>query len=122
MPKFSNTFDSIDSVIPGMNAKNSITGQSILNPMASHMNFQRIDGRQVISLQFNPYFIDSDVEKKKIYDGYMKEIVEQRDKIRNAPKEAKNKQESQNIKRAWLNIVKKDIPKAFRMYQKFKAD
>ena len=52
----------------------------------------------------------------------MKDIIEQRDKIKNAPKEAKNKQETQNIKRAWMNIVKKDIPKAFRMYQKFKAD
>lgn len=50
MPRFSNTFDSVDSVIPGMNAKNSIAGQSIINPMTSHMNFQRIDGRQVISL------------------------------------------------------------------------
>jgi hypothetical protein len=28
----------------------------------------------------------------------------------------------QNIKRAWANIVKKDIPKAYRLYQKFKAD
>ena len=46
----------------------------------------------------------------------MKDIIEQRDKIKNAPKEAKNKQETQNIKRAWMNIVKKDIPKEFRMY------
>lgn len=59
--------------------------------MASHMNFQRIDGRQVISLQFNPYFISEDTEKKKIYNNYMKEIIEQRDKIKNAPKDAKNK-------------------------------
>ena len=86
------------------------------------MSFQRIDGRQVISLQFNPYFIDDDLEKRKIYDSYMREILDQRDKIKNAPKEAKNKQEAQNIKRAWQNIVKKDIPKAYRMYQKFKAD
>lgn len=52
----------------------------------------------------------------------MREIIEQRDKIKNAPKEAKNKQETANIKRAWANIVKKDIPKAYRLYQKFKAD
>ena len=52
----------------------------------------------------------------------MRDILDQREKIKNAPKEAKNKQETQNIKRAWQNIVKKDIPKAYRMYQKFKAD
>lgn len=91
MPKFSNIFDSVDSVMPGLHNKNSLVGQQIINPIASHMNFQRIDGRQVISLQFNPFFINEDSEKKKIYDGYMREIIEQRDKIKNAPKEAKNK-------------------------------
>ena len=122
MPKFSNTFDSVDSVMPGLLNKHSILGQQIINPVASHMNFQRIDGRQVISLQFNPFLINDDQEKKKIYEGYMREIIEQRDKIKNAPKEAKVKQETANIKRAWINIVKKDIPKAYRLYQKFKAD
>ena len=116
MPKFSNNFDTVDSVIPGIQNKSSVPGQSILNPINSNMSFQRIDGRQVISLQFNPYFIDDDLEKRKIYDSYMREILDQRDKIKNAPKEAKNKQEAQNIKRAWQNIVKKDIPKAYRMY------
>ena len=101
MPKFSNTFDSIDSVMPGFHNKNSLAGQQILNPIAAHMNFNRIDGRQVISLQFNPFFIKEDNEKKKIYEGYMREIIEQRDKIKNAPKEAKFKQETANIKRAW---------------------
>jgi hypothetical protein len=122
IPKFSNTFDSIDSVISGLNNRNSIPGQQIINNISSSMNFNRIDGRQVISLQFNPFFMNEDPEKKKIYDGYMREIIEQRDKIRNAPKEAKIKQETANIKRAWANIVKKDIPKAYRLYQKFKAD
>lgn len=55
------------------------------------MNFQRVDGRQVISMQFNPYFIGNDIEKKKIYEGYMREILESRDKIKDAPKEAKSK-------------------------------
>lgn len=122
MPKFSNTFDSIESVMPGFNNKNSIPGQQIINSLSANLNFNRIDGRQVISLQFNPFFINEDQEKKKIYDSYMREIIEQRDKIKNAPKDAKLKQETANIKRAWANIVKKDIPKAFRLYQKFKAD
>jgi hypothetical protein len=92
MPKFSNTFDSIDCLIPsGLSNKHSIPGQSIINPITSQMNFQRVDGRQVISMQFNPYFIGNDMEKKKIYEGYMREILESRDKIKDAPKEAKSK-------------------------------
>lgn len=34
----------------------------------------------------------------------------------------KEKIEQANIKKAWLNIVKRDIPKAYRQYQKFKTD
>jgi len=46
MPKFSNVFDSIDSIIPGgLVNKSSIPGQSIINPITSQMSFQRIDGR-----------------------------------------------------------------------------
>ena len=89
MPKFSNTFDSVDSVMP--HHEKSLGALQISNAVPSHMNFQRVDGRQVISLQFNPFFINEDSEKKKIYEGYMREIIEQRDKIKNAPKEAKNK-------------------------------
>jgi hypothetical protein len=107
MPKFSNTFDSIESVMPGFNNKNSIPGQQIINSLSSNLNFNRVDGKQVISLQFNPFFISDDMDKKKIYDSYMREIIEQRDKIKNAPKDAKLKQETANIKRAWANIVKR---------------
>jgi hypothetical protein len=64
MPKFSNNFDTVDSVNLGIQNKQSIPGQQIINPVNSHMTFQRIDGRQVISLQFNPYFIGDDLEKK----------------------------------------------------------
>jgi len=35
MPQFSNTFDSVDSVIPGLSMKNSLAGQSIINPLTS---------------------------------------------------------------------------------------
>lgn len=34
--------------------------------------------------------------------------------------EAREKQEQVALKRAWTNIAKKDIPKAFRAYQKYK--
>ena len=32
-----------------------------------------------------------DLEKKKIYDGYMRDILEQREKMKDAPKDAKAK-------------------------------
>ena len=36
MPKFSNMFDSIDSIIPGgLSNKQSIPGQNIINPITS---------------------------------------------------------------------------------------
>ena len=38
------------------------------------------------------------------------------------PKQVRIKQEDSNIKKAWQSIVKKDIPKAFRQYQKYKSD
>jgi hypothetical protein len=34
----------------------------------------------------------------------------------------REKQEQAIIRRAWTNIAKKDIPKAFRVYQKYKQD
>jgi hypothetical protein len=41
------------------------------------MTFARIDGRSVISLQFNPYFdIESDQAKKREYEQALKEISE----------------------------------------------
>lgn len=45
MPKFSNNFDTVDSVSLGIQNKQSVPGQQILNPINSHMTFQRIDGR-----------------------------------------------------------------------------
>mmetsp|Transcript_33079 Transcript_33079/g.23866 ORF Transcript_33079/g.23866 Transcript_33079/m.23866 type:complete len:114 (+) Transcript_33079:193-534(+) len=52
----------------------------------------------------------------------MKDINEQREKAKSVNKVVREKQEAQNIKRVWTNIAKKDIPKAFRSYQKFKTD
>lgn len=81
------------------------------------MTFARIDGRSVVSLEFNPYFDkDHDESKQVEYEQAMKEIVDQRDraKIPLGSKSSKDKAEAANIKRAWLNIVKKDLPKAFK--------
>ena len=76
----------------------------------------------MISLNFNPYELDTK-QKKKIYDGAVKELVESR-ALTNKQLSAmqKEKQEQAALKRAWLNIAKKDIPKAFRAYQKYKTD
>lgn len=76
----------------------------------------------MISLQFNPYFIEDNEEKKKIYESYMKDIIEYREKTKGISSEVKAKQEETNHRKLWLGIVKKDIPKAFRLYQKFKSD
>lgn len=55
------------------------------------MQFSRIDGRNVISLQFNPYEMNDDPQKKKFYNAAVKEVQEQREKIKNASKQAKEK-------------------------------
>lgn len=45
------------------------------------MTFARIDGRNVISLQFNPYHdINDDPSKQKEFDQALKEIQDTREK------------------------------------------
>ena len=76
----------------------------------------------MISLNFNPYDLDNK-QKKKIYDGAVQEIIEARNQTAKQISAAqREKQEQAALKRAWTNIAKKDIPKAFRAYQKYKAD
>lgn len=77
----------------------------------------------MISLQFNPYFLEENEEKKKAYEEQVREILEQREKVKQVvPKMTKEKIENASLRKAWLTIAKKDIPKAYRIYQKFKAD
>jgi hypothetical protein len=45
------------------------------------MTFARVDGRNVISLPFNPYNI-SDPNDKKVYDSTMKEYNEQKNNMK----------------------------------------
>lgn len=54
------------------------------------MTFARVDGRNVISLDFNPYEIQ-DPSKKKMYEAAMKEIVDQREKFKSISKQAREK-------------------------------
>lgn len=79
MPTFSNVFDSYESFIPGLCGSNgtsiSIPGQ--LTNTGGTSAFARQDGRNVISLNFNPYELDTK-QKKKIYDGAIKEVQDQR--------------------------------------------
>ncbi len=49
----------------------------------------------------------------------MKEITDQRDKAKPISKgsvKAAEKNEAANIRKNWINLAKKDIPKAFRQY------
>lgn len=96
----------------------TVAGQVICqqNPGGS-MTFARIDGRNVISLPFNPYLeSQDDPDNKKDYDQAMKEIQDQRERLKQVSKINRDKQEAVNLKKAWLNIVKKDIPKAYKQY------
>ena len=85
-------------------------------------SFARQDGRAVISLNFNPYDLDSK-QKNKIYEGAVKDLNEHRNQqIKQISNIQREKQEQAALKRAWTNIAKKDIPKAYRAYQKYKGD
>ncbi len=49
------------------------------------MTFARVDGRNVISLDFYPFDMD-DPNKKKIYEQAMKDVVDQREKFKSISK------------------------------------
>ena len=76
----------------------------------------------MISLNFNPYDLDTKL-KKTIYEGAIKDLAEHRSQqIKQISQQQREKQEQAALKRAWTNIAKKDIPKAYRVYIKYKAD
>jgi hypothetical protein len=81
MPRFSNVFDNYESFIPGLGGSNathiSIPGQLSAAGPGGAGSYARQDGRNVISLNFNPYELDTK-QKRKIYEGAIKEISEQR--------------------------------------------
>lgn len=53
MPKFSNVFERAEPIIPGLGM--TVAGSLITSNQGGQMTFARVDGRNVISLQFNPY-------------------------------------------------------------------
>jgi hypothetical protein len=65
MPKFSNIFESYQSYVPGLNTNNvtqvAAPGQQQAQntSIGNTTSFARNDGRAVISLNFNPYELDS---------------------------------------------------------------
>lgn len=122
LPVFSSHFDTLETCGLGAATKNTVPGQQILNTLRGTNGFQRIDGRQVISHSFNPYFLE-DSDQKKAYEDSVRDILDQREKLsRILPKDAKAKLESTSLRKAWISIAKRDIPKAYRIYQKFKSD
>lgn len=74
MPKFSNVFERAEPIVTGLGM--TVAGSIITGNQSGQMNFARVDGRNVISLQFNPFEIDDDTKKKKIYEATMKDILE----------------------------------------------
>lgn len=83
MPKFSNVFERAEPILPGLGM--AVASSLIVGNQTGQMSFARVDGRNVISLQFNPYELD-DTNKRKVYDQAMKDIIEQRDKIKSISK------------------------------------
>lgn len=65
MPKFSNVFERAEPIIPGIGM--TVAGSLIAANQGGQMTFARVDGRNVISLHFNPYEIE-DPTKKKVYE------------------------------------------------------
>jgi hypothetical protein len=68
MPKFSNVFERAEPLMQSISL--TIPGQVICQSSeGGQMTFARIDGRNVISLQFNPYHdINDDPLKQKEFD------------------------------------------------------
>ena len=84
LPKFSNVFDSYESFVPGLGGSNLTTSaipgasQTQNNAAGANTNsYARQDGRAVISLNFNPYDLDTKL-KKKVYEGAVKDLTEHR--------------------------------------------
>ena len=79
MPKFGNVFDNYESFISGFGGTNTtqaaLPGQATAVGPGGAGSYARQDGRNVISLNFNPYELDTK-QKKKIYEGAIKEISE----------------------------------------------
>lgn len=80
MPKFSNVFERAEPMMPSVEM--TVPGQVICQSSeGGQMTYARIDGRNVVSLHFNPYFdTQDDSDKKKELDQALKEIIDQRDK------------------------------------------
>ena len=129
MPKFSNVFDSYEIFVPGLggqnltqNAQPGATTNAAGSGGAATSSYARQDGRAVISLNFNPYDLDTKL-KKKVYEGAVKDLVDHRNQqIKQISQTQRDKQEQAALRRAWINIAKKDIPRAYRVYIKYKAD
>ena len=85
MPKFSNVFESYESYVPGLGGSNLTSSALPAGTQASAgaagaanvSSYARQDGRAVISLNFNPYDLDTKL-KKKIYEGAVKDLTEHR--------------------------------------------
>ncbi len=85
LPKFSNVFDRADAgSIPGLGTTVApfMLGSGAGGMTAGNLTHSRPDGRSVISLHFNPNDL-TNPSKKKLYESAMKDILEQREKIRN---------------------------------------
>ena len=82
MPTFSNCFDSYESFVPGLGGSNLTATalpatQAQTSAGANTSSYARQDGRSVISLNFNPYDLNTK-QKRKIYEGAVKDLTDHR--------------------------------------------
>lgn len=83
MPTFSNCFDSYESFVPGYGGQHltatalPATQAQTSSAGANTSSYARQDGRSVISLNFNPYDLNTK-QKRKIYEGAVKDLAEHR--------------------------------------------
>jgi SNF2 family DNA or RNA helicase len=94
--------------------------------------FERVGGNEDYSNQNINYLpIDDDIKAKKRQSlscierhnsEALRMIEEKRHKCKNLPKAQKEKMDNTNLNKVWNWIVKKEIPKLHKVYQKAKSD
>lgn len=80
----------------------------------------RQDGRNVLSLPFNP---NSEItpEQQELYELVMRDYTVQKEQ-QLAQVQSREKVEAAALKKVWSQISKRDVPKAYRCLSKYHAD
>lgn len=119
MPVYSSLFERRE--LPSSNQNSNIIGSNMLVSSGSNFNHIKTEGLPVVSLSFNPNNLDSDI-KKSTYKKAMGDLIDKKNKFKNLDPEQREKMELLAIQKEWAIIAKKEIPKAFKAFQKNRSD